>query len=147
MCEVVGHEVDVIIFQYAPLDLPLDAFVCWFGRWGGHSRVHHLLVPANRRSCRAELRPQRCTIGRHPGSYTAHSSRQSPGAGERGQCQEVRLLPSLWGGGLKGSAAVAYSNSFVTVFKNNFNQNTKRCDNIKESVWVEDQRKKNQIIV
>lgn len=45
-------------------------------------------------------------------------------------------------GGLKGSAA-------LLVLKNYFNQNTKQCENIKESVWVEHQRlrKKKQIIV
>lgn len=81
--------------QYIPADLPLEAFVCSFGRCRGGARVHHFLVPANWRGCRAELRPQCCPIGWHPRSYTAHSSTQSPGAGEHGQCQEVRLSLTL----------------------------------------------------
>lgn len=74
-----------------PADLPLEAFVRSFGRCRGRSRVHHVLVPAKWRGCRAELRPQRCPTGWHPRSYTTHSSTQGPGAGEHGQCQEVRF--------------------------------------------------------
>lgn len=81
--------------QYIPTDLPLEAFMCSFGRCRGGARVHHFLVPANWRGRRAELWPQCCPIGWHPRSYTAHSSMQSPGAGEHGQCQEVRLSLTL----------------------------------------------------
>lgn len=81
--------------QYIPTDWPEQVFVCSFGRCRGRTRVHHFLVPADWRGCRAELRPQCCPIGWHPRSYPTHSSTQSPGAGERGQWQEVRLSLAL----------------------------------------------------
>lgn len=82
---------DTSIYSSIFPDLPLEAVVCSFGRCRGRARVHHFLVPANWRGCRAELRPQCCPIGWHPRSYTTNSSTQSPGTGEHGQCQEVRL--------------------------------------------------------
>lgn len=81
---------DTSIYSSIFPDLPLEAVVCSFGRCRGRARVHHFLVPANWRGCRAELRPQCCPIGWHPRSYTTNSSTQSPGTGEHGQCQEVR---------------------------------------------------------
>lgn len=60
-------------------------------RRGASARVHHLLVPADRRRGRAELRPQRGPIGRHPRFNPAESGSEVPGTGAHSRRQEVSL--------------------------------------------------------